>query len=138
MTGVMRLVAQRTVTDCGIACLASLVSAPYETVLTAALRLKPTVLERGLSPTQLANVARSLGHRVRVRKRYDLGTVTGIVMVQWALSSPERSETVRGHFVLVQQGALIDPRGPAWWPDALLFLEHRQGVASELVMPEWN
>lgn len=102
----VRLVVQRGPKDCGIAALATLLSASsdYEDVFLAAAAVERLKNGRaGLRNRELQAIARKLGLPLEATKAFDLDADCGVLRVYG------RHTNRGGHWVAVRYGLLWDP-----------------------------
>jgi hypothetical protein len=102
---VITVVRQRHAGDCGVAAIATLLSArlAYEDVYLAAARIDPAERGRsGLQNQEVVKLARQLGLRLVPARAFDLDVDAGVLRIT--------SETHRrGHWVAVRWGLVLDP-----------------------------
>jgi hypothetical protein len=101
--------------DCGVATLAMLAGVLYEDALAATLCAQPSVLQLGLTWSELRKAATALGVKTRLLRKYDLEEATGILNVVKAHDDE--------HFVLVWEGRIVDGNGELW-RDPADYLSH--------------
>lgn len=105
---IFRIVLQRHVGDCAAASLGMLLGVSYERALMALAPDCPGVLTRGVWGKDLPPAAERLGYRLRRRRRYDIETDFGILIVKSAKSNDWR------HMVILRRGEIADPDGSIW------------------------
>lgn len=127
--GGIRLVPQRNLGDCGVACLAMLTRQPYEDVfLTVAQNAdKRRRGRRGLTTRQMLRSAKALDFPLVERKpgKFDLETDEGILGVDW------RDGT--GHWAYLVDGWVFDTDGLVWAVED--YLTEEKGKADCLLVP---
>lgn len=100
---------QRHSGDCGIAALASFTGLSYEDVYMVAVQVDKRIPRTGATVTELVKVAKKLGRtleRVHWRK-VDVECDEGILGITW--NDPAAHNKVKGHWVLLLRGLIIDP-----------------------------
>jgi hypothetical protein len=103
--GVITVVRQRGTGDCGLASLATLVSGRYsyeDVFLAAAAVDRARKGQCGMRLRDLRVVALRLGVALELRRRYDLDTDTGILVVHGGHTARD------GHCVTAWEGLLVD------------------------------
>lgn len=118
--------------DCTVAAIELACGVTYETALSAALGAEPQVLTKGMNAKQIRVAMGFLGHKIRVRTKYDLTEDTGIL----AVTQPHVKDS--GHVVYLWEGRIIEPKNDRQqlWLDAQLFLTHYRYVADYLITIE--
>lgn len=106
---VIRVVLQREQSDCGIAALAAYLDISYEDVLRAVTVTDRMQGRHGLWSRTLQRVAKRLGHRLVIKRTFDLEEDRGILRL------PE-------HAAILWAGLVINTDGTIWDADA--FLNH--------------
>jgi ABC-type bacteriocin/lantibiotic exporter with double-glycine peptidase domain len=128
----VRVIAQRTSWDCGVAAIAMLTGLSYAAV-RAQIRRRPSVALRrdGLTIVQVRALARALGHPLRlVRGAPRLrARPAGLLRVVIAVGTPR----AHGHWCVVSAGALLCPTGGEVWPIATYLTRHRAQPCELLV-----
>lgn len=106
--------AQKGTHDCGVAALATLIGSTYERAFVAAVATSPDFESSGLSIDEVITMAKGFGRKlVRVNhRRVNLREHTGLLVVNWHRSQWKR-HGARGHWVVLSEGTIIDPSGPA-------------------------
>lgn len=102
----LTVVRQRHPGDCGVAALATLLSARigYEDVYLAAARVDPKLKGKGgLQNGELLRLARSLGLQLQPVRKFNLDRDEGLLRIR---SDHHHSE---GHWVAVRWGIVLDP-----------------------------
>ena len=100
------VVRQRHAGDCGVAALATLLSARigYEDVYLAAAKVDPRLKGKGgLQNSELVKVAREFGVDLDAIKKFDLDRDEGLLRVR------SDSHHREGHWVAVRWGLVLDP-----------------------------
>ena len=105
---------QMDTADCGVACLAMILSAPYREVRIACPK---KVGSEGLSYRQMQNVAKRLGHSLTYTKLYDEEDI-GIL----GLQRPS-SDGTEDHWVVYVKDTIYNPAQGQWWTDADAYLK---------------
>lgn len=116
---------QRTKTDCGVCCLAMWCGVSYETALET-IALGGTSARRGLYQTNLITASAALGKPLRKVRKYKLEEAGGILTVE--------NDKTR-HFVLLREGAIIDPFDGTLWNDIETYLASHKFKAMTLLSP---
>lgn len=122
---------QQTHADCGIAAFAMLAGVSYVDALTAAVtpsRLKPHV--GGMQTRQVVAMAKRLGHKLVLRRQFDLENDTGLLSVERLEPVPD---TWMQHMVLLKWGLIFDTDGTVWETD-VYFAQHKFRPLSLLVV----
>lgn len=102
---VLQVVPQQHHNDCAVACLAMLLGEDYEDVLQT---FSHNVVARGAETRQIIQAAQMLGHTLRLVRRVNLDTMTGIV----AFRSPKwRAD----HVVVLKNDLILDPQDTTLW-----------------------
>src|SRR3989304_3560594 len=103
------LVTQRHPSDCGIAALAMYTNIRYEDVYMAAVQTDKRIPKTGMDTKRLVAVAKKLGRQLEPVhwQRVDLENDEGILGVNW--NDPAAHAGVKGHWVLLLRGLIIDP-----------------------------
>jgi ABC-type bacteriocin/lantibiotic exporter with double-glycine peptidase domain len=104
------IIPQRHQMDCAVACLAMLFGMSYEAVL---MTFRHNVMAKGATFRQVLTAAERLGHPLRIRRRFDLETATGILCVQ---SDAWKTD----HLVILKEGQVIDTDATLWDVDVFL------------------
>jgi hypothetical protein len=108
---VIKVVTQREANDCGIVALSMYLGVTYEDVLRVAAVRDSSQAKGGLWATTMIAIARTLGHRLKRRKRIDWKADYGILRL------PE-------HCAVLRNGLVIDCDGTIW--DAEAYLKDRR------------
>lgn len=127
------MVAQRRDQDCAVSALAMFCHLRYEDVFVAAVRSAPEWKRYGgLTLREVISTARRLGRRLAPVswKRVDLEEHAGILGINW--NNP-KEQGGAGHWVVLREGTIIDPSGPAIW-DAAEYLTANNGRAGTLLV----
>lgn len=109
MTPLLQLVAQRHPADCGVACLAMMLSVSYEDALLALGGEVPKVLRRGVWFTELQRAAAKFGVKLKIKARWDAEDDEGIAQVRFRDGDH--------HVVLLRHGLLFETDLSVWEPD---------------------
>lgn len=128
------IIAQRRDQDCAVAALGWYFHLRYEDIFVAAVLTVPDMLKTGgLSVTQIQQVARRLGRRLRrvPHNKVDLEEDKGILIVNW--NHPEKQNGSYGHCVVLRKGTIICPRLPSAW-DADEYLQVEDGRIGTLLV----
>lgn len=128
------LVAQRRDQDCGVSALAMFAHLRYEDVFVAAVQTAPHwKRDGGLTVRELIAAARRLGRRLSPLhwRRVDLDEHAGVLAVNW--NKPKEQNGSAGHWVVLREGTIIDPRDPSVW-DADEYLKTQNGRAGTLLV----
>ena len=129
MLEAVHIIPQRQANDCGISCLAMLLGVSYEEASRAIREINPkSMAKNGLYIKELEQAGRLLGGSFKRRRKIDLESDTGILRLAHA-DHPHRM----GHFVILQDGRIIDPAdgGMVW--DTLTYLEAHKFVPKTLL-----
>lgn len=121
-TPLLRVVRQRHKADCGVACLAMLLNVPYEVSLLA-FRKHENIYIRDVQ-----TAARRLGVRLRLQRKFDMETDTGIL----GMRSPQWDYD---HLVVLKEGLVVDTDLSLWDVDVFLSTYEAQAL-SLLVIAE--
>jgi hypothetical protein len=119
-----------TVGDCGICAVGSFTSQTYEDVVSRADQLG-FKWKKGLWGTQMVALAASFGTTFKKRRKYDIETATGMLMVNICEREPGRKPKRIDHVVVLDDGRIIDCDGSIWRIDA--FLSHYEAKVGELL-----
>lgn len=114
---VLKIVLQRGDADCCIAALAMYLGRTYEDVLGVAAQLHPEVHKRGMWIREVKAVAIALGTPLRVRRKWDMDTASGIM----SLDSTKYTEA---HVVVLRAGLVFDTDGCVWDPDVFFVVNN--------------
>lgn len=123
---IIRVIPQRYDGDCSVACLAMLLGVPYENALVAAAQVAPNVCMTGMWIKHLEAAALLLGYKLRRRRRFDIETDTGILVVGY----PKRLK----HVVVLREGLVIETDGCIW--ESELYMKQHQATAGPLLVAE--
>jgi hypothetical protein len=104
---VVRVVTQREANDCGIVALSMYLGATYEDVFRVAVVSDDTQAKGGLWATTMIAIAKTLGHRLKRRKRIDWKGDYGILRL------PD-------HCAVLRNGLVIDCDATIWEAEAYL------------------
>lgn len=113
---VIQLVRQRSEGDCGIAVLAMYLRLSYEDVLIAAGQIDQNIHHKGMWNWQIKETARVLGVPLKQKRKWDLETAEGILILS--------STTHYDHVVVLKDGLLFDTELCVWEPDVLFALKN--------------
>lgn len=113
--------------DCGIVALQLACGLTYEAVLSAAIKVAPRVVEKGLSMTNLQRTARTLGYAGRWRRKYDINADTGLLYIETKQN---------GHAVYLWSGRIVEPRDQSLWKHPADYLVHEKAKAGSLLVLE--
>lgn len=108
----IEIIVQKSLGDCGVAALAMISRIPYQQVYQAASKVEPDVLEKGLHRTELVETARALGFRTKVLRKFDPEEHEGVI----SLVRAENHRKNGGHYVVLWNGAVVDPSNGLVWP----------------------
>lgn len=122
---VIEPVTQKDVADCGIACLAMVLSLPYQTV-SAAFPKRRKVGHNGMSNRQLQNAARKLGHPLKYINEGQMFETVGILDLQRRADPANPKSTWEGHYAVQLKNVLFNPADGAIWTDIDAFLKTRR------------
>ncbi len=100
---VTRIVAQRGLNDCAVACLAMFLHVDYEEALLAAGRVTRYVWTRGLRGPQVVRTAAKLGVATHWVRYIPDNEDTGILWLQY------REKGIDEHTVFLDGGVIFDP-----------------------------
>jgi len=100
----IRVVAQRHESDCGVACLAMFLGVSYEDALIAIGSEAPSVLKRGVWWTHLKRAAETLGTRMVVKRKWS-ETDEGLLQVKYRKGY---------HVVVLRHGLIFDTDQRIW------------------------
>lgn len=117
---------QKGTHDCAIACLAIYLGVPYAIVAAAAPR---KVHEEGMTPRQIQNLGRKLGHPLRLQKDFT-GEDTGII----SLSRKPGHEEDGGHVALFLRGVLYTTSSGLLWTDVHAYVAHHHFTIDGLII----
>jgi hypothetical protein len=108
----VRIVTQRSEGDCGICALAMFLEMSYEDVFAAAVTETHSrrLHHSGMYSRQIKGTAAALGVRLRQRRKWDMETDTGLVILWFNRQS--------SHVALLKCGLIFDTDGTVWEPDA--------------------
>ena len=124
---IIRVVLQRHVADCSVACLAMICGVTYENALVALAQQQPNVCAQGVYLREMRAAARSLGFTLKSKRNYDLESDTGILNLSSKRWSVE-------HLVVLREGLVIETDGTLW--DADLYLKQNRATANQLYVAE--
>jgi len=124
---ILKVVTQRHQMDCGVACLAMICGVSYENALVAVAQDAPNVCAVGMWGNEMRAAAKRLGFKLKVKRRVDLETDTGILNLS---SAKWKSE----HVVVLREGLVIETDGTLWEPD--VFLRHYGAKVGTLLVAE--
>jgi hypothetical protein len=107
----VRVVTQRGDGDCGICALAMFLDRSYEDVFAAAVTETHSqrLHHSGMWSKQIKLTAAALGVRLRQKRKWDMDTATGLIILSFKRSS---------HVALLKNGLIFDTDGYVWEPDA--------------------
>ena len=110
----VRFVKQQTKDDCGVCSLAMFFGITYEDALAASvMATKDSKLHRrGLYATQLVRIAKQFGVDLVVRRKCDLESTHGLLIVEFP---PDKTGNMDRHVVLVKHGTIYDPNDGTIW-----------------------
>lgn len=111
--------------DCAIACLAIYLGLPYANVAAAAPRKWTT---EGLTPRQIQNLGRKLGHPLKLQKDFS-GDDLGII----SLSRTPGYEESGGHVALFLRGVIYTTASGLLWTDVQAYLAHHRFTVDGLI-----
>lgn len=117
--------------DCAVAAIELACGVTYETALAAACSTCPSVLQEGLSWSEIRRAIHTLGYKTSLRRRYTLDEETGILNV-YRIDHVETSS----HVVYLWEGRIIEPMDARrqLWLDADQFLHHYRYQAGSLLV----
>ena len=124
---IIKVIPQRHVADCGVACLAMICGVSYENALVAVAKERPNVCIEGIWLRELRAAAASLCFALTTRRRFDLETDTGILNLsskKWKVE----------HLVILREGLVIETDGTLW--DAELYLKQHRAKLGSLYVAE--
>lgn len=99
--------------DCGVSALAMLAGVLYEDALVAAANLDdPSVLQTGLTWTEMRKVARRLGLQTRLLRAYDVEESTGVLGFKADPDGPKPK--AESHYAFLWEGRVVDGNGEMW------------------------
>ena len=124
---ILRVIAQRHPADCSVACLAMLLGVSYENALVAIAPDEPNVCVMGAYEPSIKRAAVRLGYRLRVKKRVDLESDTGILTVR-----SRKWKTT--HLVVLKNGLIVDTDACVY--DADVFLATQRATVGSLLVAE--
>lgn len=90
--------------DCGVWCLATYLSKPYEEVVAAVAQHDPAGGLNGMDTQHFIAAARTLGQVLEVRGQFDLDEDTGILFVRFVKGGAY-------HALVLKKGQVLDMRG---------------------------
>lgn len=108
MPAILRVVIQRTQSDCAVAVLSMLTGMSYEEILLLVGQRSPKVLTKGMWTAQILRIAAACGLKLTKQKHFDLDDDQGILCLY-------------DHVVVLKNGLVIDPADGAIW-EAELYL----------------
>lgn len=126
MTPLVRLVAQRHASDCGVSALAMLLGVSYEEALLALGGEVPRILRRGVWATEIQRAAAKLGATLRVRRTWDAEADEGILWVSFRKGGQ--------HVVLLRESLVFDTDLSVWAVDD--YLRAKKAIAKSLIVRE--
>lgn len=112
---VIEPIMQKDAADCGVACLAMLLSIPYREARSVCPK---KVGSDGLSVRQMQNIAKRLGCALSYSKLYDEEDI-GIFDLQRAGDDND----TEGHYVVFVKDTVYNPAQGEWWTDADTYLK---------------
>lgn len=115
--------------DCGVVALQLACGVTYEAALAAAVQVKPSVVDKGLTWGEIRRIARKLGFTTQLCAvgRYSLDEDTGILGVR-----------MKGydHAVYLWEGRVVEPMSESLWLNAEEYLVCMQYTAGGLLTVE--
>jgi hypothetical protein len=106
---VLKVITARSGGDCAVCCLAMVLGCEYEDILSYATKLTGSddIHYKGMWITQIINIAKGLGVKLRKRKKFDLESGCGIL-------SLTNQRTKEGHVAVLKRGMVFDVDGTVW------------------------
>lgn len=124
-TPIIRVIAQRHIGDCSVACLAMLLQVSYEEALLA---FEPKrVITKGAYVSAVKTAARRLKRTLRQRRKFDLEEDTGILVITFTDGGPR-------HVVVLKEGLIIDTDSTVW--DADMYMTAKDATGTSLLTLE--
>lgn len=124
---IIKVVTQRHVADCGVACLAMLLGVSYENALVAVAQVAPDVCVSGLWMKHLQAAAKLLGCRLVRKRHFELDSDTGLLSFsskRWKLD----------HLAVLREGLVIETDGTIY--DADVYLAVHKAKTGTLLIAE--
>lgn len=109
--------------DCALLALAFYLGEPYDDVLRTVARLDPDMGKKGLTTRQIKEVAKAMGHPLRIKRTVNFDDDYGIVL--WV-----------DHANVIRNGLLFESNGTVWDPTDYMVAFPKAMACSILIAKE--